>query len=144
MKKCLYLVIVVILAVYCGNKPGGVPVQKTGSLEVAAVYGEQMTDSVTIAFDDEFLGTFINPHIVTGITAGRHKLFTSYGNLRGKSQIVTVEPGIINSITSELFADAPYTGSFAPDFSLTDIDGDSIRLSDYSGKVILLCFIDHT
>lgn len=35
---------------------------------------------------------------------------------------------------------APAPGQSAPDFALTTIDGDSIRLSDYRGKVVLLDF----
>ena len=32
------------------------------------------------------------------------------------------------------------SGQTAPDFTVTDIDGNTIRLSDYEGKKVLLCF----
>ena len=35
-------------------------------------------------------------------------------------------------------------GTLAPDFTLNDIKGDSVSLSDYSGKVVVLYFFQST
>lgn len=57
-----------------------------------------------------------------------NKLITS---ILGLAALITASPA------------APQTGQSAPDFTLTDSDGKTHKLSDFSGKVVVLEWLNH-
>jgi peroxiredoxin Q/BCP len=54
--------------------------------------------------------------------------------------------GIYHHVLTQLFGPPLPVGSTAPDFSLPDQDGNTVRLADYRGKYVVLVFYpsDHT
>lgn len=128
----------------CGDSPEGPPAIEYGDLSVEGYFNNSLTDSISLTLDDEFLGTFDNPHVVTDIEAGTHKVFASFGDLIGETELVSIEQNKMTHVSVELAGTGPYTGYTAPDFELKDLTDSDFRLSDHAGKVILLFFFEHT
>ena len=69
-------------------------------------------------------------------------------NLRGWVALIVLSVGLLgvilfagcNGATSSDLSPAPSIGHPAPDFTLTDLDGNIIRPSDFRGKVVFLNF----
>ena len=144
ISSLLISLILLITMVSCGKKPADIPAVKTGSLKVYGVHNDNPTDSLTIEFDDILLGTFKNPHIITNIAAGEHKIFPSFNKLKGKSQLIRIEPEVLKELTLDLFLSAPYPGDLAPDFNFNDSENNEIKLIHNKDKVILLFFAHYT
>jgi len=129
---------------HCGDMPPKIPEIEYGSLKITAVFNNTATDSLTLTIDDHLLGTYRNPHIVTDLVAGKHKVSAQDKELSGEPHIVWIQKNTLSAVTIELSGTAPYPGYHAPDFDLPDISGNSIHLSDYAGKVVFLFFFEHT
>lgn len=79
--------------------------------------------------------------VVIGIALGLvffTDLLSSGLSLQEDSAINNV--GETGGVEIDVTAPAPKIGSPAPDFVITDLDGESVQLSEYSGHVILLNF----
>ncbi|MCP4724420.1 MAG: hypothetical protein GY863_05275 [bacterium] len=146
LKLKILIITVITLSLFtgCGDSPQGLPGIDYGDLRVTAVFNNTPADSVSVTLDDEFLGTFDNPYTIYNIEAGTHKVFAGFNNLIGEAELVSVEQNAVTDVTIELSGTGPYAGYYAPDFVLTDLSDAEFRLSDHTGKVILLFFFEHT
>lgn len=153
-------IIVWIAAILCLNgcgDPPTTPVEQRGDIEIYGILLPQNVpaDSIFVVLDGDTLGYVSNPHLCTDLYAGKHfisvKTVAPYlaDTLEYLSSpaYVTVTDGqtspAIFSLTTEIPV-SPYVGYRAPDFSLCDLNGDTVRLSDQTGKVILLYFFTGT
>jgi hypothetical protein len=87
------------------------------------------------------LNKFIILFFIIAVSAGLY-VFLSDGT-GAKISAVTPAAQPDNSLTGLLESMnflPPEPGQNVPDFSLASVEGDTIRLSDYSGKVVILSF----
>ena len=139
----MMFIVLVIFALKCGETPEGLPPVEVGDLKITAYYQGNLTDSLTLSIDDYIVGTTANPHIHKGIISGKHKIFASYREYIGESRLVWITKNILTSVDIMLYTTGPYEGFIAPEFTSRDISNKSIRLSDYRGKIVFLCFFEH-
>ncbi len=160
MRKLLQqlpLIIVIALAGLvvlwgCGDSPS-TAVDLVGSIEVIGYLpNDSLAEFIDITLDDQPLGIFANPHTLTDILAGMHKLgVVTWDTLPSDSieeysrtEYVTIEPGQVTTAEIFLVADGPYEGNPAPDFTLYDLDSNLVALSDFTGEIVLLYFFVST
>jgi hypothetical protein len=138
----------------CGEAPPA-PEEWTGTVVVTAVLpDDSLPDSIEITLDGALLGQFANPHTLS-VVAGVHLLEVSAEVEVAEDSIITYssapqrvevlddqEIQLAVQLTTDI--EAPYVGYKAPDFRLTDLAGDSVRLEDLSGKIALLYFFSFT
>jgi hypothetical protein len=140
----------------CGDPPT-TPVEQRGNIEIHATLLPQNTpaDSIFVVLDGDTLGYVSNPHLCADLYAGKH--FVSVKTVAqyladtleyfSTPAYITVQAGqtaqAMFSLTTEIPV-SPYVGYRAPDFSLCDLNGDSVRLSQQTGKVVLLYFFTGT
>lgn len=142
--SCIILILFVLLSTVCGKKPSSPPADEYGSLEVTTIYQENLTDSLILNIDDKIINKFSNPCLYSDIFAGRHKIFAFYKGLYSKVKMVDIKTDKTAEITLELNKSSPYKGNYAPDFWMTDIEGNTLNLEKYHGKAILLFFMEYT
>ncbi len=138
----------------CGETPPA-PEEWTGVITVTAVLpDDSLPDSIEITLDDVLLGRFANPHTLS-VIAGVHLLEVSAEVEVAEDSIITYssapqrvevldeqEIQLAVHLTTDVVA--PYVGYKAPDFNLADLDGDSVRSADLSGRIALLYFFSFT
>ncbi len=136
----------------CGDAPS-TAVDLVGSIEVIGYLpNDSLAEFIDVTLDDQPLGIFANPHTLTDILAGMHKLgVVTWDTLPSDSieeysrtEYVTIEPGQVTTAEIFLFADGPYEGNPAPDFTLYDLDSNLVALSDFTGEIVLLYFFVST
>ncbi len=153
----ILLWIMAVLSLHgCGDPPT-TPVEQRGNIEIHGMLLPQNApaDSIFVVLDGDTLGYVPNPHLCAGLYAGKH--FVSVKTVAlyladtleylSSPAYVTVTAGQTSqaafSLTTEIPV-SPYVGYRAPDFSLCDLNGDTVRLSAQMGKVVLLYFFTGT
>ena len=132
-----------MIAGQCGKVPGPLPQILTGQIRVT-VMDTTLIDSVFIKLDDIALGQWSNPAILNDVTAGFHQLFVYNAAAAGTTRIVEVKADQIAAAWFWLTQYSPYIGFAAPDFYVTDLDGNPITLTGLRGKVVILAFFEFT
>jgi hypothetical protein len=129
----------------CGDPPGAPPGQLRGNLLVTGVLpNDSLPDSIEILMDDAAWGLFANPHLCEGVVAGMHLvevLAREIANAEtieysGAQQVIVAPDSTVDQQFVLL--------GLAPDFALTDIDGDTVSMSALRGKVVMLYFFHST
>lgn len=133
----------VFIWIGCGHPPEPEPAPYTGSVRVTAL-DSLLIDSINITIDDDYRGRFKNPHLIENLLAGDHKFNVSTRDASANTQMVAVLRDKLTRAFFNIELSGPYINRAAPDFLLTDIDGNRINLSGLRGKVVLLAFFEHT
>ena len=129
----------------CGTPPGAPPEQLRGNILVTGILpNDSLPDSIEILIDDAAWGLFANPYLCEGVSAGTHLievLAREIANAEtieysGARQVAVLPDSTVNQQFTLL--------GLAPDFTLIDIEGDTISMSALSGKVVLLYFFHST
>lgn len=132
-----------LIWISCGNPPEPLPEIYTGSARIAAL-DTLLIDSINISVDGIRLGMFRNPYLFTSLVAGEHKFEVSTKDASADPQIISIQKNRLTRAYFNIETAGPYINRKAPLFSLTDIDGNQVSISDLKGKVILLAFFEHT
>ena len=146
MKKKLIFVFIIfsinLLIFYgCGKKPTELPPVQYGSLKIEAEIDTTNNDTLTIdslhiELDGEELdSTYSNPALLENIIVGTHQFKVYWENYKSNSFYATVHSKKVDSIDVSL---KEYI--YAPDFTGNDLNDNTITLSDYLGKYIVLYF----
>jgi hypothetical protein len=139
------LVFAGLLLFGCGDPPGAPPEQLRGNVLITGVLpSDSLPDSVEILIDDASWGLFANPHLCEGVVAGTHlvevltRVIAAAETIEysGAQQVAVLPDSTIETHFSLL--------GLAPDFTLTDIEGDTVSMSALSGKVVMLYFFHST
>ena len=134
---------IIIGTIFCGKAPVDSPAIKRGSIQITALVDSTQIDSMVITLDDESLGLRENPYIIEDVEIGTHQIFlsmddpTSPIDYQSQPKQVFVKENVTSSLLMVLT-------KYAPGFSLNNIYEQSISLSDFQGKVVLLEFFEHT
>ncbi len=132
-----------VLTHRCGKIPSPLPLPFTGSIRVTAM-DTSSVDSIQIDLNDQQLGLFKNPALLTDVTVGFHKLFVKNETSAGTTKTVEVLQDQTTPAWFWLVSEGPYVGNQAPEFDAQDIQGNSLSLEGLKGKVILLAFFEYT
>ena len=127
----------------CGKSPSLIPLPYMGSIRITAM-DTSSVDSIQVELDDENLGLFENPALLTDVTVGFHKLFIQNETSAGTTKTVEVFRDLTTAAWFWLVTEGPYVGNQAPAFDVQDIQGQSLSLEGLKGKVILLAFFEYT
>lgn len=136
----------VLLLTNCGDPPASPPTELRGSIEISGIIVPDNipADSILVILDLDTLGRFANPHTCMDVFAGTHLVEVRAEKVVDSTIVeylgaeqVTVEPFDTTQVEVSLLG-------IAPDFTLTDIDGDTVRLASLAGKVALLYFFVST
>jgi hypothetical protein len=132
-----------LVVFHCGDPPPTSPGEYTGILRIAAL--DTLTiDSIKIDLDDVRIGQFKNPHLLSDIVVGVHKVLVS--DKLGATATRTVE--VVRNRQTDLFIQllisGPFVGNPAPLFTARSVTGDTIDIQKAKGKAIFLAFFEHT
>lgn len=134
-----------LLLLGCGTPPGAPPEQLRGNVLVTGVLpSDSLPDSIEILIDEVNWGQFANPYLCEGVVAGTHLVEVLAREIAAAETIeysgaqhVAVLP---DSTVEQQFS----LLGLAPDFTLTDIEGDTVSMSALGGKVVMLYFFHST
>ena len=75
----------------CGKMPISLPLPYTGSLHISAEASDNSDiDSIYVELDDQDFGKHANPHFMTDVIIGTHKLRVKHDNTAPKTQTVEI------------------------------------------------------
>lgn len=141
--KLLVLCFFVLCCLSCGQSPSEAPPVLTGTLKLNAAIDSVAVDSFLVVLDDKPIGMRANPGILPGIVSGHHQVNILKPDPIDKidfsaiPQLVFVPPDDTARVRFSL-------SKAAPDFERLALGGESIRLKNLAGKVVLLVFFSHT
>ena len=129
----------------CGTPPGAPPEPLHGNMLVTGVLpNDSLPDSIEITIDEAPWGLFANPHLCESVVVGMHLVEVL---TREIAEAETIEySGAQQVVVAPDSTVAPQFAllGLAPDFTLTDIEGDTVSMSALSGKVVMLYFFHST
>ena len=167
--KYIFIIAAVLLALTllfwgCGDPPT-TAVEQRGSIEISGFLLPDTNlakldttdvadvDSINIKLDDDSLGYFDNPYKIENVIAGIHQLqVISWWRSEildssfkfQRTDVITVEPKVVNTEDFYLIRGGPYIGNPAHDFELYDLNSNLVSLSGSAGKVVLLYFFAYS
>lgn len=127
----------------CANLPSPFPLPFTGHIKITAA-DLTKADSFFVNLDDVELGEQANPCLLTDVVIGLHKLFIYTAATAGSTKTVEVLQDDTTFVSFQMQSEGPYVGNTAPNFAVTDIQGNPISLEALQGKVVLLIFFEYT
>jgi hypothetical protein len=143
--KLLNLSLLLILLLnHCGKTPSDPPAIPTGSLKISALIDTTMVDSMAVELNNNFLGMFPNPCVLTDLVIGRHQVALSKEDPADTLVDFNCSPKLVDINADDTTRIELLLTKLAPDFTLENLNHEQRALQDYRGKVVFLVFFSYT
>ena len=144
VRYVILLLLPLLVITYCGKAPSDPPPVQTGSLLITALIDTNLIDSMEVILDDNNLGIYPNPCILTDLVIGKHQITLSKDDPADTLVDFNCNPEMIEINTEDTTRIELSLTKLAPDFTLQNLNQEDRTLHEYHGKVVFLVFFSYT
>ena len=144
VKYIILLLLPLLVITYCGKAPSDPPPVQTGSLLITALIDTNLIDSMEVILDDNNLGIYPNPCILTDLVIGKHQITLSKDDPADTLVDFNCNPELVEINNADTTRIELSLTKLAPDFTLENLNHEERTLHDYQGKVVFLVFFSNT